>query len=65
MASRYARRFGVEEASEAVSRAAIKLGYSHLKDKQYQAEMEFVSGRHESSDRQWQVSLLLCGPTCT
>ena len=31
--------------SIAVSKAAIKLGYGHLKDKQYQAVSEFVSGK--------------------
>ena len=41
-------RFRVEEASGAVTRAAIKLRYGHLKDKQYQAALEFVSGKDVS-----------------
>ena len=34
--------------SKAVSRATIKLGYGHLKDKQYQAVSEFVSSKDVS-----------------
>ena len=41
-------RFRVEEVSEAVSRATIKLGYGHLKDEQYQAVSEFVSSKDVS-----------------
>ena len=40
-----ASRFKVEEVTVAVSLAASKLGYSHLKPKQLEAIREFVSGK--------------------
>ena len=40
-----ASRFKVEEVTAAVSLAASKLGYSHLKPKQLEAVREFVSGK--------------------
>ena len=40
-----ASRFKVEEVTAAVSLAASKLGYSHLKPKQLEVVREFVSGK--------------------
>ena len=40
-----ASRFTVDETSAAVSSAISRLGYSHLKPKQFQAVKEFVSGK--------------------
>ena len=45
IASTYVSRFAVEEVSAAISRAAKKLGYRQLKNKQYQAVSEFACGK--------------------